>query len=554
MTKFDTIIIGSGAGGLTAAVALAQSGQKVLVCEQHEVAGGWMHSFVLDGYRFNTGVHYIGELGPGERLRQIYEGLKISGDLAFMELNPDGYDHLHIGEDRFDIPKGKERYIQRLKTRFPHEVKNIDRFFEMTTDIFWVLQKMIDEDWFQIIRRPKALPWFVRSGAALINHYIKDPLLRAILKAQAGDHGLPPDMVSAAIHAAIIEHYIEGGYHPLGGGIAIARAFVRALKRAGGEIRLSTSVDKILIRDNQAVGVKLETGEILTATNIISNADPHQTFFQLIGEERLSLRLKRKLSRTHYSISCLSLYLAVDCDLESMGIDSGNYWLYSHHDIDRIYQNCLTEFAARELPEFLYVTFTTLKDPSKFKQELHQIEVFTFVDHSGFSQWKDQPSGDRDSDYIQLKEEICERMLDVLDRSFPGIKDAVIFQNLGTPLTNHHYLNAYKGNIYGIDKRVWQAGPLGFRPDTEFENLYLCGASTMAHGIAYSTNSGLTAAARVKGCEPKDFLVQNGPDLNIYQCEDSSTWPEKLKWNLEKTQTTSSKISPIENLSLQNTG
>jgi phytoene dehydrogenase-like protein len=89
-TDYDVIIIGSGAGGLAAAVPLAQAGQRVLVCEQHEVPGGWTHSFTLQGYRFSPGVHYIGEVQPGGSLRRVYEGLGVSQDLEFCELNPDG--------------------------------------------------------------------------------------------------------------------------------------------------------------------------------------------------------------------------------------------------------------------------------------------------------------------------------------------------------------------------------------------------------------------------------------------------------------------------------
>ena len=129
MADYDTVVVGSGAGGLAAAVALAQSGQRVLVCEQHEVPGGWSHSFTRNGYRFNTGVHYIGELGPGERLRQIYEGLGVTNDLTFLEINPDGYDHLLIGDEQFDIPKGEEAYLTRLKARFQKEANNLDRLF-----------------------------------------------------------------------------------------------------------------------------------------------------------------------------------------------------------------------------------------------------------------------------------------------------------------------------------------------------------------------------------------------------------------------------------------
>ncbi len=129
MTSYDAIIIGSGAGGLTAAVALAQAGKKVLVLEQHDRPGGWTHSFTLEGYRFSPGVHYIGDLQEGGGLRRIYDGLGVSQDLSFVELNPNGYDHIVVGNKQINFPKGKENLIAELKRNFPHEAQGIDGYF-----------------------------------------------------------------------------------------------------------------------------------------------------------------------------------------------------------------------------------------------------------------------------------------------------------------------------------------------------------------------------------------------------------------------------------------
>ena len=226
-----------------------------------------------------------------------------------------------------------------------------------------------------------------------------------------------------------------------------------------------------------------------------------------------------------YSGSALSLFFAVDMDLAAAGLDSGNFWFYDHADVDRLYRQGLTAAVLEaETPPAMFLTVTTLKDPSKMHGGHHTCEAFTFVGYDAFKQWAGDTAGQRSTDYLALKEDFSWRMIQGLERRIPGLSKHVVYWSLGTPLTNEHYINATAGNLYGIAKSRSQVGPGAFPIRTEIEGLLMVGASTVSHGVAGVTGSGLAAARRLLHCRTADLLRMNGPELRIYPSEDPSQW------------------------------
>ena len=542
---YDAIVIGSGAGGMAAAVALAKAGERVLVLEQHYLPGGWCHSFPLEGYKFSPGVHYIGELQEGGRMRGIYEGLGVANDMVFLELNPDAYDQVRIGDRRFNIPKGEERLIARLKAEFPHEAEGIGKYMGVMHNVAHEVQTMrfaktLKDKVSMPLRMPNFFRYGMRSLEAVLDTFIKDPVLKAVLSIQAGDHGLPASRVPTLMHALVIDHYHNGGYYPKGGAMAIPRAFIKALKRHGGEIKVRAKVEALLMegsgRSRRVVGVRLQDGTEISAKVVVSNADPHATF-QLMQDEDVPKKMQKRLKKTRYSLSALSLFFAVDMDLRAAGMDSGNLWYSVEPEIEPMYD--LSQMpnldGVTSLPG-CFLTATTLKDPSARSDGIHTLESFCFVSDKAFEQWRGTPHEERGQAYEDLKARLTDMMFERIEELVPGIRDHVVFQALGTPLTNRYFLNASEGNLYGIEKTMNQLGPFGFPTNPPINGLYLCGASTEGHGVGGATISGLAAATKVLGCRKRDLLTETGQSLRTYLCDQPQTWPAELQPRVRKAE------------------
>ena len=551
MQEYDTIVIGSGAGGLTTALCLAKAGQKVLVLEQHYVPGGWCHSFYLNGYRFSPGVHYIGMLEKGESTSELYESLGIANDLVFFKMNPQAYEHCWIGEEKIDMPAGIDNLRESLTQRFPAEKTGLRKYLKVVQQVSRQLQLIpkMNGFWDNVtipFRTAQLGKYGLFSLKKVIDWHIKDPLLKKVLNVQCGDHGLPPAQASFPLHCAVMDHYFNGGYYPAGGGASIVKAMTTAIKKHGGEVRTGQGVKRIIVERAKtgkrfsATGVELQSGEVIRARRIVSNADPEKTYSKMIGTQYLSKSLQKKLQKTKYSVTSLSLFLTVDMDVKKWGLDSGNIWMLRNKDMDELFEDMnSTDILSEDEFPGLFISCTTLKDPLSFNGRHHTIEAITYLSYEAFKEFS-QLTDYHSPVYLQYKERVTEKLLNSLERVVPTIRDHVVQMELGTPMTNEYYIESTRGSVYGTEKNFWQTGPFSYHNKSEINNLYLCGASVLAHGVAGASYSGVQTAATILGCLMGDLLKpEPGQNVRIYDAEDSSSWPE---WIHRKMKSKSERI------------
>ena len=530
--NLDVLIIGSGPGALAAAICLSKAGKKVLVLEQHYVPGGWCHSFHLKGQRFSPGVHYVGLVDKGQTSSNLFEALGIANDLVFFRLNEKAYEHCWIGKEIVDMPATADKLFESLAIRFPLEKKGLKKYLKLVYNVSKQLELLPTLRGLNLLTIPFRMRHLLQYGffslEKVIDWYIKDPLLKDVLNIQCGDYALSPSKASFLVQCAMMGHYKEGGFYPIGGGGGLIKAMTNAVKKHGGEIKVEKRVVRILTEGDgkkKVIGVELESGEQIKAEYVISNADPDKTFYEMVGVENLSNKLKAKLDKTKYSVSSLIMFITIDDDVTKYGVDSGNIWMTQGVDIDKQYAK-ISEVDLMSDDEFpaLFISCSTLKDPQSFNGRYHNFEIITFVDYELFKLFTGRDNYHTEK-YDLYKKRACEKFLKSLEKVVPNVRNKIVQMELGTPKTNEFYVNCTKANIYGTEKNLRQL-LFPYQLKTEIKNLYMCGASTLSHGAVGAGMSGVMAAAEILNCRTEDLMKTDGSqNIRIYDAEDSSKWP-----------------------------
>lgn len=503
MSDYDSIIIGSGMGGMTAALILAQMGQKIALLEAGAQFGGYMNPFSRKKYHFDVGLHYIGECGPGQSFYRLLDKLGLLERIKFRELTPDGFERYVFPDYEISLCRGHQHYKERLISDFPEERKGIERFFKLLSAfndfvraLNWPTQPI---NILKIARHsPTVMKHFWSTFSEIVDPIIKSPLLRAVLAGPCGDLGLPPGKVSGILAFLVLEHYLNGAYYPVGGSGAIRDAFIDALKVEGADLRRNTTVDRIIVRNGRAQGVVIAGGEELTADAIVSNVDASITYGSFIEPSELPNRFMKRVARSRASLGTICIYMATDLDLTAYGITDENIVYYNSIDIDALYAPALRGELGGD-PSF-FITSPSLKDPEGCHAPSGEqlLEVITVAPYPPFKKWLNTKTMKRGAEYNAFKERLAHELLDTVEAKFiPNLRSHLNHFEVSTPLTNIAYTNSPKGGIYGLAHISTALGPFRFSPTAPIEGLYLCGSSVLGAGVVPCAISGKMAAYSV---------------------------------------------------------
>nr|WP_314258568.1 FAD-dependent oxidoreductase [uncultured Devosia sp.] len=513
----DVVVIGSGVGGLAAAGLLAGvDGRRVFVLEQHTEPGGFTHAFRRDGASWDVGLHYVGDVAPGDEARLYFDYLS-GGALQWRRMTED-FEHFHYPDLHLPVPSDPKAYRDRLVQLFPQEEAAIDRYFaEVRKAVEWSTLG------FKRAMMPRAVEPLLallqrltgrrakQTTAAVLAKMVRSPKLRALLASQWMDYGVPPRQSAFAIHAEIVAHYLRGGWYPEGGATRISRTFEIGIERSGGAVRVGQEVKEILVERGQVVGVRvldhrgaMPREVIYRSPVVISNAGAPITYERLLpvtGPVGLLTARQRGLikalgSGRHARLSAVILYLRLKSSAAVLGVKGENHWInadYAHDDLAG-----MTEGMLNGQPTRLYLTFPSMKSGD---EHVPTAEVMGFVETDAFELWQGTRKGARGADYLALKDRMAEGMLAMADKAVPGLRDLVAYAEVGSPLTVEHYSQHPHGRIFGMPATPerYRSEPLG--PRTPVKGLFLSGADAGCLGIVGALMGGVGAACQVLGSD-----------------------------------------------------
>ncbi len=488
-TNKKIAIIGSGFGGLSAAIRLQAAGFDVRIFEKRDMAGGRAYVYRDNGFTFDAGPTVI--TAP-ECLEELFalKGKKMSDYVEMMPVTPfyrllwdDGY--------KFDYSNDVRELYRQIGDKSPVDVRGYEEFLKYSKEVF-------DEGYTKLAATPflhlwsmvKVSPQLLRLGAyrsvySTVSRFVKDEHLRQAFSFHSLLVGGNPFSTSS-IYTLI--HFLErnwGVFFPRGGTGALVQGMIRYFSEMGGQISYQSEIDEVLTSGGRIQGVRTRQGEVWNCDAVVSNGDVVHTYRDLLKSEPLAKAKSRELQNKSFSMSLFLIYFGT----------KKKYPNLAHHNVlfGPRYKGLLEDiFKNGTLADdfSLYLHVPSLTDPSLAPEGHECFYVLAPVAHLGKMQvdWKKEGPV------------YAEKILKYMEEKYmPGLRENIVTQRIFTPEDFATELNSYHGSAFSLEPKLTQSAYFRqHNKDARIQGLYFVGAGTHpGAGVPGVVNSAKATAGLV---------------------------------------------------------
>jgi phytoene desaturase len=462
------VVIGSGFGGLAAAVRLGARGYRVTLFEKLDAPGGRAYVYKQDGFTFDAGPTIVTAPFLFEELWKLC-GRTLSDDVALVPVSPFYRIRFQDGS-HFDYSGNPEAMRSEIARFSPDDIGGYDAYMKASEDIFKVgFERLGDVPFSRWTDMAKIAPEMIRLSShrsvfSLVSKFFRDPRLRVVFSFHPLLIGGNP-FTASSIYCLIAFLERRWGVHfAMGGTGRLVEGLVSLIEGQGGRVLCGHEVSEIRITDGAACGVTLADGRIVDADIVVSNADSASTYRHLLPKSARSRWTEKRIERAKYSMSLFVWYFGT----------RRKYPGVQHHTIllGPRYKELLMDIFARKIlaDDFsLYLHRPTATDPSLAPDGCDAFYVLSPVPHlqSG-TDWSIAAEKYRRA----IARELCNTML-------PDLENQIVSSRMLTPQDFQDRLSSFRGAAFGLEPILTQSA--WFRPHNRSEDidrLYLVGAGT----------------------------------------------------------------------------
>lgn len=490
--QFDIVIIGAGMGGLVCGAVLLREGYSVCIIEKNKQIGGCLQSYARDKVVFDAGVHYVGSLDKGQNLYQIFKYIGVMDKLKLRRMDMDAFDRILIEGDpkEYRFAQGYDNFIAQLLKDFPEEENAIRKYCALMQEVcerFPLYRLRSGSDGRE---KEAVLGWDTKT---LIDSLTTNPTLRAVLAGNNWLYAGQPEKTPFYVHALILNHYIESAWKCLDGGSQIGHLIAREIRSGGGVIVRDMEVKRLAEENGQISFAELPDGSRVYGKKFISNIHPAKTL-EMTSTDQIKPVYRKRIKNLENSISSFTINVVLKKDCREY-INSNYYFQRAGATWS------LTNYTEANWPLGWGIFFAT---GSKMNEYADGVTILTYMRFEEVQAWADTYNtvssvNSRGETYEAFKQRKAEKLLDEVEKRFPGFRDCVDRYYTTTPLSFRDYIGNDDGSMYGIVKDYRDPLRTFISPRTKVPNLFLTGQNLNMHGVLGASMSGLVTSIAIMG-------------------------------------------------------